>query len=122
MTDLFDNTVLCKECNSKMNKIVVEKNGFSIRALQCPKCNNRIYHPNDIEEYKKFSELRNKVFKVKLRIVGNSYAVSIPKEIIGFIHEQERLMNDIVSLCFEEAGKLSLLFDNKIKKSSEKGF
>jgi len=115
MTDLFDNTILCRECNIRMNRINVEKNGFSLRALQCPKCNNRVYHPIDIDEYKKFSELKNKVFKVKLRIVGNSYAVSIPKEIVEFIHEQERLMNDMVRLCFEESGRLSLLFDNKQK-------
>ena len=113
MTDLFDNTVLCKECNARMSKIDVEKNGFLLRSLQCPKCNNRIYHPADVEEYKKFSEIRNKVFKVKLRIVGNSYAVSIPKEIVDFIHEQENIMNDMVSLCFEEAGKLSLLFEDE---------
>lgn len=113
MTDLFDNTVLCKECNAKMSKTTVEKNGFMLRALQCPKCSNRIYHPADIEEYKKFSELKNKVFKVKLRIVGNSYAVSIPKEIVDFVHEQEKLMDDMVRLCFEEAGKLSLMFNNE---------
>jgi len=113
MTDLFENTVLCKDCNVKMNRLSIERNGFLLRALQCPKCSNRIYHPEDIEEYNKFSQLRNKVFKVKLRIVGNSYAVSIPKEIVSFIHEQEKIMDDMVSLCFEEAGKLSLLFEEE---------
>jgi hypothetical protein len=116
MADLFDNTVLCKDCNVKMIKVLVHKNGFNIRALQCPKCENRIYHPEDVEEHKKFSQIRNKVFKVKLRIVGNSYAVSIPKEIVDFIHEQENLMDDMVRLCFEEAGKLSLSFDNEERK------
>jgi hypothetical protein len=94
-----------------MHKISIAKAGFIIRALQCPKCKNKVYHPADIEEYKKFSELKNKAFKVKLRVVGNSYAVSIPKEIVEFIHEQEKIMNDIVNLCFEEAGRLSLIFD-----------
>jgi transcription elongation factor Elf1 len=113
MTDLFDNTVLCKNCQTKMRNVNLVKTGFLIRALQCPKCGNKIYHPADIEEYRKFSELKNKAFKVKLRVVGNSYAVSIPKEIVDFIHEQEKIMNDIVNLCFEEAGKLSLVFNKK---------
>lgn len=113
MTDLFDNTILCRDCNAKMNKVEVERNGFILRALQCPKCSNKIYHPADVEEYKRFTALRNKVFKVKLRIVGNSYAVSIPKEIVDFIHEQEKIMDDMVRLCFEEAGKLSLMFEDK---------
>ncbi|MFH1249306.1 MAG: hypothetical protein V1660_04095 [archaeon] len=116
MTDLFENTVLCKDCNVKMSNVLVHKNGFNLRALQCPKCSNRIYHPEDVEEYKKFAEIKNKVFKVKLRIVGNSYAVSIPKEIVDFIHDQENLMDNMVRLCFEEAGKLSLSFDNEERR------
>lgn len=119
MADLFDNIVLCKNCNVKMQHLDLIKTGFIIRTLQCQKCGNKIYHPADLEEYKKFSELRNKAFKVKLRVVGNSYTVSIPKEIVDFIHEQEKIMDDIVNLCFEEAGRISLLFNNQIDK--EKG-
>jgi len=50
-----------------------------------------------------------------MRIVGNSYAVSIPKEIVLFMHEQEKLMNDMVRLCFEESGRLSLTFGKIIE-------
>ncbi len=114
--DLFDNVVLCKDCNKKMEKFTLVKNRFSIRALRCPRCNERVYHPEDIEEYKKFESLHNKDFKVKLRIIGNSYAVSIPKEIVEFIQEQERIMNTMVKLCFEEAGKLSLVFGEHLKE------
>lgn len=121
MTDVFDNIVLCKNCNTKMSKQTIEKCGFAIRSLQCSKCGNKIYHPADIGEYKKFSDLKNKLFKVKLRVVGNSYTVSIPKEIVEFIHEQERMMNDIVDLCFEEAGRLSLVFGKNLdEKEKEK--
>ena len=72
-----------------------------------------------MEEYKKFNDLKNKLFKVKLRVVGNSYTVSIPKEIVEFIHKQEKMMNDIVNLCFEESGRLSLRFDNQLIKEKE---
>jgi hypothetical protein len=116
MADIFDNIVYCSKCRIRMRKRNVARDGFSIRVLQCSRCGKRIYHPSDIEEYKRFSELKNKAFKVKLRIVGNSYAVSIPKEIVEFIHEQERVMDDIVKLCLEEAGKLSLIFKKELEK------
>jgi len=110
MADIFENTVLCKNCNTKMKKVKLIRNGFEIRALVCEKCGNKINHPADEIEYKKFLDLKGKVFKVKMRIVGNSYAISIPKEIVEFIKEQEKIMNDMVSLCFEEAKKLKLIF------------
>ncbi len=111
MTDIFNHTILCERCNKKMRRANVIKNGFKMRAVVCEKCGDKIIHPNDVQEYNEFMKLRNKQFRVKLRIVGNSYAVSIPKEIVEFIHEQEKIMNDMVKLCFEEAGKLSLNFN-----------
>ena len=45
-------------------------------------------------------------------MVGNSYTVSIPREIINFINEQDRIMDELVSLSFERMGKLSLIFNN----------
>ena len=110
MEDIFDNTILCKNCNVKMKKILIIKNGFKLRALECPKCKEKIIHPSDLEEYKKFNELKNKQFDVKLRMIGNSYAISIPKKIINFINEQENAINNMVRLCFEDAKKLSLVF------------
>ncbi|MEX2016852.1 MAG: hypothetical protein WD876_00045 [Candidatus Pacearchaeota archaeon] len=111
MTDIFDSTILCNECNTKMQKQNVAKNGFVLRALVCPKCNSKVVHPVDEAEYEKFVDLKNKDFRVKMRMVGNSYAVSIPMEIVSFIKEQENKMNDMVKLCFEEAGRLSLNFN-----------
>ena len=110
MTDIFDNTILCKKCNSRMKKAEVIKNGFVLRAVACPECNEKIIHPADEQEYSKFISLKNKEFRVKMRLVGNSYAVSIPKEIVLFIREQEKIMNDMVRLCFEDFGRLSLNF------------
>jgi hypothetical protein len=45
-----------------------------------------------------------------MRIVGNSYAVSIPKEIVDFIKQQERIMDNMVRLAFNDAHKLSMMF------------
>lgn len=93
-----------------MQKTQVAKNGFLFRAVACPKCSEKIIHPADEQEYEKFVNLKNKEFHVKMRLVGNSYAVSIPKEIVSFMREQEKIMNDMVKLCFEDIGKLSLNF------------
>lgn len=110
MVDLFDNTILCKKCNKKMKRADFERNGFLIRTLKCGRCGQRVLHPTDEEEYRKFINLRNKQFNVKMRLVGNSYAVSIPKEIVSFMRHQEKIMDDMVRLCFEDFGRLSLNF------------
>ncbi len=110
MTDLFDNTILCKKCEVKMKQAKLIRNGFEMRALLCEKCGNKIVHPQDEAEYSHFLNLKNKIFKVKLRLVGNSYAVSIPKEIVDFMQEQEKAFDDMVKLCFEDAKKIRLMF------------
>ncbi|PIU75678.1 hypothetical protein COS75_03115 [Candidatus Pacearchaeota archaeon CG06_land_8_20_14_3_00_35_12] len=121
MADLFESTtIVCNECNKKMSRVTLEKEGFRIRAWHCPECGKKIYHPSDIEEYKKFQALKKRPFQVKLRIVGNSYTVSIPKDIISFMQEEEKRMqkhmNEMVNLCFEESGRLSLLFGEQIRQ------
>jgi transcription elongation factor Elf1 len=127
MSDLFDQTVLCSECGKKMSKIVLVKNGFKIRALRCEKCQKMIHHPADIEEYKKYIQLRQKPFAVKLRMVGNSYTVSIPREIVDFHREQEqvhreeqvhqhmqqrfvKMQNEMIKMFLEDVGRISLCF------------
>lgn len=120
--DIFDNPILCKNCSTKMSRAKLARNGFLMRAMVCGKCGHKVLHPTDEVEYNKFMNLRNKQFHVKMRLVGNSYAISIPKEIVSFIKEQEKMMNDMVRLCFEESGRLSLNFDEdlKLKKTQEK--
>jgi hypothetical protein len=110
MVDIFDNQILCKKCNVRMKKIKIVKNGFLLRAVMCPKCHVRIIHPLDEQEYSKFINLKNKTFHVKMRLVGNSYAVSIPKEIVLFMREQEKIMNNMARLCLDDVGKLSVNF------------
>ncbi len=111
--DIFDNTILCKKCEHKMDKAKIVKNGFIIRVLACPKCNSQLIHPVDEQEYVKYMNLKNKQFKVKMRLVGNSYAVSIPKEIVSFMTEQRKIMDEMVKLCFEDFGRLSLNFGDE---------
>lgn len=93
-----------------------------LRALVCDNCGEKIIHPIDEQEYHKFKNLKNKEFKVKMRLVGNSYAVSIPKEIVSFMNEidremsqHSRMMDDMVRLCFEDFGRVSLNFGQEHK-------
>jgi DNA-directed RNA polymerase subunit RPC12/RpoP len=126
--DLFENTVLCKNCGKKMKPISLEKNGFRMRALKCPSCSNHIIHPIDLEEFNKFNSLKNRQFQVKLRLVGNSYTVSIPREIVNFMREEEQetnihkkmqdhmhkqmqVMEQMVTMAMEEANKIGLSFN-----------
>jgi len=97
----------------KNEKAKFVKRNFLFRAMVCPKCEEKIIHPVDEQEYNRFKDLKNKEFRVKMRLVGNSYAVSIPKEIVSFMNEQEKAMSEMVKLCFEDMGRLSLDFNRR---------
>jgi hypothetical protein len=98
-----------------MQKAKLEKNGFLLRAMICPKCGEKIIHPLDEDKFNRFINLKNKEFRVKMRLVGNSYAVSIPREIVNFMNQQKKVMDDMVRLCFEESDRLSLNFGRLIR-------
>ena len=119
MKDIFDNEILCSKCGKILQKKAVQKNGFILRIVECPQKHEKIIHPLDQEEYNRFINLKNKEFKVKMRLVGNSYAVSIPREIVNFMNEQERVMSEMVRLCFEDFGKLSLNFNELIENGAK---
>ncbi|MBI5803737.1 hypothetical protein HY450_00670 [Candidatus Pacearchaeota archaeon] len=114
MIDIFDAKISCKECDKTMMPTFVEKSGLKLRAVECPSCKARIVHPSDLNKLNQYKNLKRKTYSVKLRVVGNSHAVSIPKEIVDFINDSSSRMkshmNDMVSLCFEDFGKLSLNF------------
>lgn len=110
MTDIFDTTILCKNCNIKMKPLLVNKNGAEVRAVKCPKCQDTIIHPADLNSLEQYNQLKGKTYNVKLRVVGNSHAISIPKEIVNFIQQHERMMDEMVQLCFEDMERLSLRF------------
>lgn len=113
MADIFDNTILCKKCNQEMKKGIVNKSGFELRAVKCLNCKQQIIHPADINGFEDFKNLKGKTYNVKLRVVGNSHAISIPKEIVDFMKQQEEMIDDMVKLCFEDGRKLNLTFGDE---------
>ncbi len=112
MPDLFDNVILCRQCGKEMQKETVVKNGVSLRSAHCEKCHKREFHPLDLERFKEFQEIRQRPFRVKLRMVGNSHTVSIPKEIIDFFEDADRMFEE-VEMQFSEFDKLMLSFHQR---------
>ena len=124
MTDIFDAKILCKKCNREMKPMIVNRNGLELRAVECPHCKDRIIHPADLNGMEHFKDLKDKKFNVKLRMVGNSHAISIPKQIIDFMNERQREMHgnmdNMVSLMFDDFDTLKLsFFDDEDMDESE---
>lgn len=113
--DLFDHPILCKHCTALTNRNSIFKDGFQIRTLECPQCDRVIYHPLDIKEYENFKKLKTKDFNVKLRFVGNSFCVSIPRDVINYV-EPSYQTNKIVKIVIDGPDKISLHFTKEIKK------
>ena len=119
MNDLFTTTVMCDACNKKTTKGFVVKDTCHLRVWKCDTCHKVWYHPNDLQEYQEFKKIRGKTFQVKLRMVGNSYTVSIPREIIEFQEDLQQHINKILYLTLEEPEKLSIFFKKELKKMME---
>ena len=114
--DIYNNQILCKKCNIKMNKVILNRDGYQLRGWKCPKCNILQIHPLDEDKYNNFKKLRQRDFSVKLRMIGNSFCVSIPKEIIQFQKEMQNKMNKMIRMSLDGPERLSLYFTDKIKK------
>ena len=64
--DIFENSILCKQCKKVMKPVLISKNGFNLRTIRCEKCNEIIVHPADKAEYDEFMRLKNKEFEEAL--------------------------------------------------------
>ena len=116
MEDILDNPIMCSKCRIETTLVTIEKEGFQLRAKRCKKCNKTIFHPLDLQEYENFNKLKNKTFQVKLRMVGNSYIVSIPREIINYQEEFYEEVNKLINMSLEQPGKVSLFFSRKVRR------
>lgn len=120
VSDIFNANIFC-ECGGKTINTEILRDGFRLRAKKCTGCGKRYYHPVDLEDYRNFSRLRQKDFSVKLRFVGNSFCVSIPREIISFqeemMREMKREMGEMIRMSLDGPEKLSLYFSKKLKRS-----
>ena len=64
---------------------------ISIKSSRMPKkCNDRIFHPHDMEEYNKFMGLRNKEFSVKMRLVGTATQFQFQRKLYLLWNHKEK--------------------------------
>jgi len=114
--DIFNTTILCDNCNKVTQKIIIDKDNFKIRAAKCNDCNKTWYHPIDLKEYEEFQKFKEKNYKVKLRMVGNSYCVSIPREIIHYFEQEENNIQEFINLQMQNPRTVSIIFTKRIRK------
>lgn len=122
MKDIFENTIVCDECSQKTEKIRTYKDGFQVRAWRCNTCQKLWQHPLDSQRYEEFQKLRSREFQVKLRLVGNSYTISIPREIIEFEERMRREIDDMIRISLDSPEKLNIFFSGKLKRFMNDGF
>jgi len=118
MKELSDAIIICKKCNKKTEKGILHKDGFELRCWKCPECGETWAHPGDMKEYKEFQKIKHKDFQVKLRLVGNSYTVSIPREIVDF---GEIKKDEIVKVSMDQPEKVVLFFSRTTRRFIKKG-
>ncbi len=116
--DIFNEVILCQKCHHEMTPHTIFKEGFSLRALQCQDCHKLIYHPGDLKDYEHYLALKNRQFQVKLRMVGNSFCVSIPRELITF-NQLENEIDKLVSLMLQEPNKIIIDFNTQVYKTAK---
>ncbi len=114
MEDIFSATILCTECNQPTQRKIEQKDGFELRSAQCKRCNKVFYHPVDLQRFQKFKNLKEKEFTVKLRMVGNSHCISIPKEVLLF-RQLEQQLDQLVNLSLQGPDQMIITF-KKIQK------
>jgi len=117
LPDIFETGIICKNCRKEMEKGFVIKEGFKIRVLRCPTCKSHYYHPGDLKDFEQFQKLKEKEYNVKLRVVGNSFCVSIPREIVNAQHLEA---NGMVAVAVNEPGKITLIYKKGVYKEYSK--
>jgi hypothetical protein len=78
-------------CGGKAKEISSEFHGFKARGWKCTKCGEEFLDPKDIEPILMLNKLqREGRLSFKVRRVGNSLSVTIPKEVVGFLGLSEK--------------------------------
>jgi len=83
----FENLKLKCECGGSMEKIKTEWKGILVSGWKCKKCNEEVINPIDAQKALEIEKARkeNKL-KVKLRRVGKSDVITVPKIIKDVEH------------------------------------
>lgn len=94
------------ECGGKMDRIRTTWRKIEVRGWKCRRCNEELIHPADAQKALEIERARKKhLLIVKLRRVGKSRVVTVPRPII----EAENLKEGQKLEWRFEGGKLVLM-------------
>lgn len=69
------------ECGAMASKSTVKYKEYEVRGWICKKCKKEYIHPEDSLKISKLEALKKNNVKVKIRTVGQSLVITLPKEI-----------------------------------------
>ncbi|PIN82002.1 hypothetical protein COV11_00200 [Candidatus Woesearchaeota archaeon CG10_big_fil_rev_8_21_14_0_10_30_7] len=106
MRDIWEEHLHCSTCNKKAEQIILSKDNFKLRSWKCKQCRKTWNHPLDQVKLSEWQNIKDQEFIVKIREVGNSAVISLPKEILNF----KNALNKDVVWKFKNSDELVLKF------------
>src|SRR3989339_500737 len=93
------------ECGGMASRGTVKYKSYEIRGWVCAKCKKEYIHPEDSMKISKLEELKKSNPSVKIRTVGQSLVITLPKEIVD-VYDLEK--GEIVRLNPENLKKIEI--------------
>ncbi|MBI4171022.1 MAG: hypothetical protein HY514_04955 [Candidatus Aenigmarchaeota archaeon] len=69
------------ECGGMAGRSTVKYKDYEVRGWVCKKCKKEYIHPEDSLKISRFEALKKSRVRVKIRTVGQSLVITLPKEI-----------------------------------------
>ncbi len=69
------------ECGGMARRSAVKYKDYEVRGWVCKKCKKEYVHPEDSLKISKLEALKKTGVKVKIRTVGQSLVITLPKEL-----------------------------------------
>ena len=96
------------ECGGMASRSTVKYKDYKLRGWVCKKCKKEYIHPEDSLKISKLVALKKSRVKVKIRTVGQSLVITLPKKIAELYDLQK---GESVELSPETLKKIEIEFD-----------
>lgn len=96
------------ECGGMASRGAVKYKNYGIRGWVCKKCKKEYIHPEDSLKISKLEALKKSRVRVKIRTVGQSLVITLPKEIAELYDLQK---GETVELSPESMKKIEIELD-----------